>query len=87
MPGSGLKGSALTASAAAAAGLRVNQDGVRRTGLDLLAFPGIDVARLATIWPELERRCAPDVAEQIEIEARYRGYLDRQAADIAGVPA
>ena len=25
----------------------------------------------------------PDVAEQLEIEARYRGYLQRQAADIA----
>ena len=49
-----LAGISLTASAAAAAGLRVNQDGVRRTGLDLLTLPGIDVARLATIWPELE---------------------------------
>ena len=38
---------------------------------------------LGRVWPELRGAAAPDVAEQLEIEARYRGYLDRQAADIA----
>ena len=40
------------------------------------------VTRLAAIWPELASLRA-DVAEQLEIEARYRGYLDRQAAEVA----
>ena len=63
-------------------GLTVNQDGRRRTGLELLAQPGVDVARLRSIWPELDglRR---DVVEQVEIDVRYRGYLGRQEADIA----
>jgi tRNA uridine 5-carboxymethylaminomethyl modification enzyme len=39
------------------------------------------LVRLSEIWPEL-RSFRPDVAEQLEIEARYRGYLDRQEADI-----
>jgi len=72
----------LTPSMAAAHGIRVNQDGAARTACELLAYPEVDVARLAGIWPELGE-IAPDVAEQVEIEARYAVYLQRQAADIA----
>ncbi|MEO5374437.1 MAG: tRNA uridine-5-carboxymethylaminomethyl(34) synthesis enzyme MnmG [Alphaproteobacteria bacterium] len=62
-------------------GLAINQDGVVRSGKDLLGYPGVTVARLAEVWPELSgmRR---DVAEQMEIEGLYAGYLDRQSADI-----
>ena len=34
-------------------GLDLNQDGVRRSAFDLLAYPDIDLARLKEIWPEL----------------------------------
>ena len=73
---------ALTPRQAADHGLRVNQDGVRRTALELLEHPDIKLARLAAIWPELAPLRA-DVAEQLAIEARYGVYLRRQAADIA----
>jgi len=63
-------------------GLTVNADGVARSAAELLAHPGIDVARLAAIWPELGAMSA-EIAEQLEIDARYAGYLDRQARDIA----
>jgi len=72
----------LTPSEAAAHGIRINQDGAARSARDLLAYPEVDVARLVAIWPELTE-IAPDVAEQLEIEARYTTYLQRQAADIA----
>jgi tRNA uridine 5-carboxymethylaminomethyl modification enzyme len=72
----------LTPAAAAAHDLRINQDGVRRTALELLSYPGVSVARLAAIWPELGN-LRPDIAEQLEIEATYRGYLQRQSDDIA----
>ncbi|MDH5748016.1 MAG: tRNA uridine-5-carboxymethylaminomethyl(34) synthesis enzyme MnmG [Rhodospirillales bacterium] len=62
-------------------GLHINLDGVRRRGRDLLAFPGIDLNRLAAIWPDLGG-FSPEVAEQLEIDARYAGYLTRQEADI-----
>ena len=62
-------------------GLRVNLDGVVRSAHDLLAYPDIDMARLATVWPELAG-FDPAVAEQLDVEGRYAGYLDRQAADI-----
>jgi tRNA uridine 5-carboxymethylaminomethyl modification enzyme len=63
-------------------GLAVNADGVPRTAGELLAHPGIDTARLAPVWPELAT-ISPDIAEQLEIDARYAGYLERQARDIA----
>ncbi len=62
-------------------GLSVNADGILRSAADLLGHPGIDLARLAQIWPEL-RGIAPEIAEEIEIDGRYRGYLERQEAEI-----
>ncbi len=62
-------------------GLTINQDGVPRSAADLLAYPGMTVERLAGIWPELAGMRA-DVAEQLEIDGRYSGYIDRQEADI-----
>jgi tRNA uridine 5-carboxymethylaminomethyl modification enzyme len=63
-------------------GLTVNADGVPRSATELLAYPGVCLLRLAAIWPELVG-IAPEIAEQLEIDARYAGYLDRQARDIA----
>jgi tRNA uridine 5-carboxymethylaminomethyl modification enzyme len=70
-----------TPSALSKLGLAIKQDGCWRAVADLLRYPGVDVQRLAHIWPELA--CfAPEIAEQIEIDARYAGYLERQEADI-----
>ena len=63
-------------------GLTINADGVRRSAADLLAYPGIDIARLTGIWPELAA-IPPTIAEQLEIDGRYAGYLERQAEEIA----
>jgi len=62
-------------------GLDINLDGVRRNGIDLLAYQNIDFDRLADIWTDLAGTRA-DVVEQLEIDATYAGYLDRQDADI-----
>jgi len=62
-------------------GFAVNQDGVARSGWDLLGYQGVDLARLAGTWPELGGFPA-EVVEQLEIEGHYRGYLQRQDADI-----
>jgi tRNA uridine 5-carboxymethylaminomethyl modification enzyme len=71
----------LTPTEAGRHGLHVNQDGIRRSAFDLLAHPGVDVARLSKVWPEL-RRLDRFAAEQIEIDAKYAVYLDRQRTDI-----
>ena len=72
----------LTPAQAAKAGLPVKADGQRRNVMELLAYPTIAFADLAAIWPELSA-WAPEVREQVEIDAGYAGYLDRQAADVA----
>ncbi|WP_068430030.1 tRNA uridine-5-carboxymethylaminomethyl(34) synthesis enzyme MnmG [Magnetospirillum sp. XM-1] len=62
-------------------GLEINRDGVVRSAWDLLAYPDLDLVRLAQVWPELGSLPA-GVAEQLEIEGKYASYLDRQEADI-----
>ncbi len=62
-------------------GLAVKADGMARSAIDLLARPDISFANLCAIWPELASMPA-DIAEQIEIDGRYAGYLERQDADI-----
>ena len=62
-------------------GLTVNRDGVRRTGFDLLSYPEINWASLSAIWPDLGAISSP-IAEQIEIDAKYAVYLDRQKRDV-----
>jgi tRNA uridine 5-carboxymethylaminomethyl modification enzyme len=47
-----------------------------------LGLPGVDFHALTAIWPELSR-FGGEIAEQMEIDAQYAGYLDRQEADIA----
>ena len=70
-----------TPAALARAGFRINQDGVRRSVLDLLAYPDVTLARLAGVWPEL-KVLEDDVAEQLEIKGLYAGYMKRQEADM-----
>jgi tRNA uridine 5-carboxymethylaminomethyl modification enzyme len=72
----------LTPSQAAKAGFAVKADGQRRDVFQLLAYPDVGFDDLAGLWPEL-RDWSPAVREQIETEAGYAGYLDRQAADVA----
>jgi tRNA uridine 5-carboxymethylaminomethyl modification enzyme len=72
---------ALTPNEAAAHGLAINHDGRRRTAHELLAYPAVDAARLVAIWPELAE-FAPAVLEQLEIDGRYAGYMERQDADV-----
>jgi len=63
-------------------GLALNRDGQRRSAFELLSHPNIGVAELSRIWPRFGE-LAPNIAEQLEIDAKYDVYLSRQAADIA----
>jgi tRNA uridine 5-carboxymethylaminomethyl modification enzyme len=71
----------LTPNEAKKHGLSVNADGKRRTVSELLAYPTISWDDLTPVWPELSD-FAPGIVEQIEIDALYAGYIDRQQADI-----
>ncbi|MEM6781529.1 MAG: tRNA uridine-5-carboxymethylaminomethyl(34) synthesis enzyme MnmG [Pseudomonadota bacterium] len=61
--------------------LKVNKDGRRRSAFDLLRYPNINWEALIPVWPELGS-VDQNIREQIEIDATYAGYMDRQEADI-----
>jgi tRNA uridine 5-carboxymethylaminomethyl modification enzyme len=62
-------------------GLQLNRDGQRRTAFELLSYPQLGMAEVARIWPQLSV-IAPPIAAQLETDAKYAVYLDRQSADI-----
>ena len=62
-------------------GIHVNQDGVRRSAFELAAQPEYSLARLATVWPELN--AIPNtLVRRLEADAKYAVYVDRQQIDI-----
>lgn len=63
-------------------GFKINQDGVKRSAHDLMRYPEITFDVLCGLWPEELSNVAADIAEQVEIDARYAGYIQRQEADI-----
>jgi tRNA uridine 5-carboxymethylaminomethyl modification enzyme len=69
-----------TPKEAGALGIAVNADGQRRSMRDLLAFPGVTLSTFEPVHPGIAD-WTPQVRQQIEIDAVYAGYLDRQAAD------
>jgi tRNA uridine 5-carboxymethylaminomethyl modification enzyme len=79
-----LEGLTLTPSEAGAYGLEINRDGRRRSVFELLAYPGIDLARLMAIWPEISG-LPGHIAGQVEVDARYAPYVRRQEADVAAL--
>jgi len=50
--------------------------------LDLLARPHVRHAALAELIGPAPAEVTPEVAEQVEIQARYAGYIERQRAEI-----
>ncbi len=72
---------AATPNEAAAHGIHVNHDGVRRSAFDLLRHTQISWADLCRLWPRLQEAPAA-LVEQIECDALYAGYAGRHEADI-----
>ena len=61
--------------------LPVTRDGRRQSAADMLARDGINMARLLPLWPELDQ-IPMMIRSQLEVDCRYRGYVQRQQADI-----
>jgi len=76
------RASTITPTEAERHGLSLKRDGQRRSAFDLLSYPNLTFADVARVWPELSR-FSPTITEQLEIDAKYAVYLDRQNADIA----
>ena len=71
----------ISPSEASKRGVKINQDGVRRTAIDLLAFKDINLQKLSDIWPEINM-LDNDVADQVERDALYAKFIDRQRSDV-----
>lgn len=61
--------------------IKVKQDGTKRTAYNIMSYDDVSRETINQLWPELAEM-PDDVYEQIEIEARYSGYIKRQMADI-----
>jgi tRNA uridine 5-carboxymethylaminomethyl modification enzyme len=72
----------VTSNEAERFGFALNRDGQRRTAFDLLSYPDIDLAEIARIWPEFLDVPA-SIGLQLETDAKYAVYLERQAAEVA----
>ena len=74
----------ITPSEGTKSGLRINQDGQRRTAYELLSYPENTIDQLLSIWPQLTT-IDRGVRSALEIEASYAVYLTRQISAIAEV--
>ena len=65
-------------------GFAINEDGQRRSGMELLAYPDIDFSDLASAWNILGGTDVA-IARQVEIDAMYQSYIDRQSREVAAL--
>ena len=69
-----------TPAALSSLGIAVNQDGRRRSVLEVLALPGVEMGKVEAAFPWL-REVPPAIRIQLEAEALYAPYLRRQEAE------
>ena len=64
-------------------GIKINQDGKKRSAFELLSYENFDINRIAEIF-NLPQICdfEDEVKEQIEIESHYKGYIKKQKSEI-----
>jgi tRNA uridine 5-carboxymethylaminomethyl modification enzyme len=62
-------------------GLTVNQDGARRNGMEILAFPDTSFESLLAADPSLDS-VPDDIRRQLEKDATYASYIERQKKDV-----
>ena len=63
------------------AGIKISQDGAKRTGYELLSFPDVTFEHIISLDPSLEDVDAV-VRRQVERDALYANYIERQQRDI-----
>ena len=76
-----LQSEMMTPNEAQKFGWKVNQDGQRRSAWDYLAYPTIDMAAILDAFPVVAG-LDPTITAQLEIEAMYEGYIERQKDDV-----
>ncbi len=78
---SSLKAKSLSPKEINKGGISVNQDGNRRDGVQILAFPDVSFEDIVPLFPELSA-VEKDIREQVERDALYSNYIARQQKDV-----
>ena len=65
-------------------GISVNNDGNRRTGFQLLAFPNVEISNLDPLIDGLDK-ISHEIKEQLSRDALYANYIDRQQKEVASL--
>jgi tRNA uridine 5-carboxymethylaminomethyl modification enzyme len=76
-----LQSKLITPNAAAKHSVKIAMNGIKRSGIDVLALKGVTVSKLRKIWDKVPY-FGLAIDEQIEIDAHYSGYLKKQSHDI-----
>ncbi|NHM18224.1 tRNA uridine-5-carboxymethylaminomethyl(34) synthesis enzyme MnmG [Tritonibacter mobilis] len=81
---SALEAVLLTPKQLVQAGIQVNQDGNKRSGIDVLAFPNVEFEHILPLFPELEAT-EKEIREQIMRDSLYANYISRQEKEVAAL--
>ncbi|MBB3994133.1 tRNA uridine 5-carboxymethylaminomethyl modification enzyme [Sulfitobacter undariae] len=77
-----LESRTFTPKEANAVGIKLNTDGQRRSGFQLLSFPDVDFSHVRALDPALGE-VESDIADQVAKDALYAHYIKRQENDVA----
>ncbi len=74
----------LAAGEAKKHGVQINGDGIKRSAYTILSYPEVRFEKLTSIWPELTQY-ESRISAQIEIDAKYAVYLERQNSAVTAL--
>jgi tRNA uridine 5-carboxymethylaminomethyl modification enzyme len=76
-----MKESKISPSKAEKFGIKIAKDGILRSSNEILSQKSVNMSKIREIWPNIPF-FSNEIDEQLEINAHYRGYLNKQKADI-----
>ena len=76
-----LQSKLISPNAIAKHSIKITMDGVKRNGIEVLSQNGVNLAKLRSIWDNIPQ-FEDNIDAQIEIDAHYSRYLERQKKDI-----
>ena len=62
-------------------GVNIAKDGIKRNAEQILSQKNVKMTKIREIWPQIPNK-SKEIDEQLEIMAHYKGYLNKQKADI-----
>ena len=62
-------------------GVKLAKNGIKRSANQILGQKSVNMRKIREIWPEI-KYFSREIDEQLEINSHYKGYLNKQKADI-----